>query len=203
VSADRSTLADLMTPPRPEAARFDLAQNAWVLSRYPDVWAALREPYLWPVSGKREIQPESRDADGRLNQRAAMLEALSASRLEEWRPRLEALTHSALDRLPTDRAVDLFGELTLPWGLALAMPVTGADPADSRHLADLGGRVFAATGESGDAALRADAASATAELERIFETGPIPMGGAGVRGPIPNPAPFAGQCLAGISPAPN
>lgn len=176
MSADRSTLADPMTPPRPEAARFDLAQNAWVFSRYPDVWAALREPYLWPVSGKREIQPESRDADGRLKQRAAMLEALSASRLEEWRPRLEALTHSALDRLPTDRAVDLFGEFTLPWGLALAMLVTGADAADSRRLADLGGRVFAATGESEDAALRADAASATAELERIFETGPIPMG---------------------------
>src|ERR1035437_7115778 len=165
-----------MTPPRPEAARFDLAQNAWVLSRYPDVWAAWREPYLWPVSGKREIQPESRDADGRLKQRAAMLEALSASRLEEWRPRLEGLTRSALDRLPTDRAGDLFGEFTLPWGLALAMLVTGADAADSRRLADLGGRVFAATGESGDAALRADAASATAELERIFETGPIPMG---------------------------
>ena len=160
MSADRSTLADPMTPPRPEAARFDLAQNAWVLSRYPDVWAALREPYLWPVSGKREIQPESRDADGRWKQRAAMLEALSASRLEEWRPRLEALTHSALDRLPTDRAVDLFGEFTLPWGLALAMLVTGADAADSRRLADLGGRVFAATGESEDAALRADAASA-------------------------------------------
>ena len=165
-----------MTPPRPEAPHFDPAQNAWVLSRYPDVWAALREPHLWPVSGKREIQPETRDDAGRLKQRAAMLEALSASRLEEWRPRLEALTHSALDRLPTDRAVDLFGEFTLPWGLALAMLVTGADPADSRRLADLGGRVFAATGESADAALRADAAAATAELERIFETGPIPMG---------------------------
>src|ERR1035437_6081316 len=164
-----------MTPPRPEAPRFDPAQNAWVLSRYPDVWAALREPHLWPVSGKREIQPETREDDGRLKQWAAMLEALSAARLEEWRPRLEALTFSALDRLPTDREVDLFGDFTLPWGLTLAMLVTGADPADSRRLADLGGRVFAATGESEDAALRADAASATAELERIFETGPIPM----------------------------
>ena len=171
-----STLADPMTPPRPEAPRFDPAQNAWVLSRYPDVWAALREPHLWPVSGKREIQPEAREDDGRLKQRAAMLEALSASRLDEWRPRLEGLTHAALDRLPTDRDVDLFGEFTLPWGLALAMIVLEADPADSRRLSNLGGRVFAATGESGDAALRADAAAATAELERIFETGPVPMG---------------------------
>ena len=168
---------DPMTPPRPEAPRFDPEQNAWVLSRYPDVWAALREPHLWPVSGKREIQPEGRDDGGRLKQRAAMLDALSASRLEEWRPRLFALTTGALDRLATDRAVDLFGEFTLPWGLELAMLVTGASPADSRRLSDLGCRVFAATGaESKDTALRADAAAATAELERIFESGPIPMG---------------------------
>ena len=38
-------------------------------------------------------------------------------------------------------------------------------------------RVFAATGaDHEDAALRADAAAATAELERIFEAGPVPMG---------------------------
>jgi cytochrome P450 len=177
MSADSSTLADPMTPPRPEAPHFDPAKNAWVLSRYADVWAALREPHLWPVGGKREIQPETRDDAGKLKQRAAMLDALSAVRLEVWRPRLEVLTQSALDRLPTDRAVDLFGEFSLPWGLELAMLVTGADPADSRRLADLGDRVFAATGaESTDTALRADAAAATAELERMFETGPIPMG---------------------------
>ena len=88
-----------MTPPRPEAAYFDPAQNAWILSRYADVWAALREPHLWPVSGQREILPEIRDESGRLKQRSEMLDALSATRLEAWRPRLEALTHNALDRL--------------------------------------------------------------------------------------------------------
>ena len=85
-----------MTPPRPQAPHFDPAQAAWVLSRYKDVWAALRHPHLWPVNGKRKIQPETRDDAGRLKERAAMLDALSASRLEAWRPRLEALTHSAL-----------------------------------------------------------------------------------------------------------
>jgi cytochrome P450 len=177
VSAGSSTPADPMTPPRPRAPHFDPAKNAWVLSRYPDVWAALREPHLWPVGGKREIQPDTRDDAGRLKLRAEMLDALSASRLEEWRPRLEALTHSALDSLPTNRPVDLFAEFTLPWGLALAILVTRADPADSPRLSDLGRRVFAATGaESADTDLRADAAAATAELERIFATGPIPMG---------------------------
>ncbi len=169
--------ADPMTPPRPEEARFDAAQNAWVLSRYADVCTALREPHLWPVGGKREIQPDFRDEAGKLKQRADMLEALSVSRVEAWRPKLEALTHDALDRLPTDRAVDLLGEFTLPWGLALAMLVTRADPAASRRLSDLGGRVFAATGAgSEEVALRADGAAASAELERFFETGPIPMG---------------------------
>jgi cytochrome P450 len=166
-----------MTPPKPEPPRFDPAQNAWVLSRYADVCAALRDPHLWPVGGKREIQPDARDDAGRLKQRADMLDALSASRIEAWRPQLEALTHNALDRLPTSRAVDLLGEFTLPWGLSLGMLVTGADPAAARRLSDLGSRVFAATGASREETeLRADAAAATAELDRIFEAGPIPMG---------------------------
>lgn len=175
MSAESPTLADPMTPPHPEAAYFDPAQNAWILSRYPDVWAALRDPHLWPVSGQREILPEIRDETGRLKQRAEMLEALSAARLEEWRPRLEAFTHSALDRLSTDRPLDLLADFALPWGLALAMLVMRADPADSHRLGDLGRRVFAATGESEDAGVRENAAAATAELERIFEAAPLPM----------------------------
>ena len=167
---------DPMTPPRPQAPHFDPAQDAWVLSRYPDVWAALRHPHLWPVNGKRKIQPEVRDDAGRLKERAAMLDALSASRLETWRPGLDALTHRALGSLPADRSIDLLGEFALPWGLDLALLVTGVDPADSSRLSDLGRRVFASTGEDHDPALRADAAAATAELERALKTSPIPMG---------------------------
>jgi cytochrome P450 len=166
-----------MTPPKPEAPRFDAAQNAWILSRYADVCAALRQPHLWPVGGKREIQPDSRDDAGKLKLRADMLEALSVSRVEAWRPQLEVVTYRALDRLATGRAIDLLGEFTLPWGLDLATLVTGADPAAGRRLSDLSSRVFAATGVgSEEVALRADAAAATAELDRILETGPIPMG---------------------------
>ena len=167
---DETSLSDPMTPERPEAARFDAAQQAWILSRYADVWAALREPNLWPVTGKRE-------SDGRLQQRAAMLEAVAGARVEEWRPRLEIVTRRALESLPAHREVELLGEFLLPWGLSLAMMVTGAEAADRARLGDLSTRVFAATGaEHKDAALRADAAGATAELERIFEGGPVPMG---------------------------
>jgi cytochrome P450 len=168
---------DPMTPARPEAARFDEQQNAWVLTRYRDVWAALREPCLWPVNGKREIQPDSREADGRLPQRGPMLEAIAGARIAEWQPRVEEITRDAISALPVGRAVDLLSEFTLPWGLSLAMLVSGADTGDRNRLSELGTRVFAATGaEKKDAALKADAAAATAELERRFEGGPIPMG---------------------------
>src|SRR4051812_28313381 len=102
---------DPMHPPPAGLARFDPAQNAWILSRYSDVLAALREPNLWPVNGKREIQPDGRDAEGRLQQRASMLEAIAGPRVDAWRPRLEALTRSAFEGLPTGRPVDLLAEI--------------------------------------------------------------------------------------------
>ncbi len=165
-----------MTPPRPSPPHFDTEQGAWILSRYADVSAAMRDPNLWAVNGKRKIQPETRDDAGRLKQRAAMLESLSLTRVEEWRPRVEAMAEETAAALPTERSVDLFREFALPLGLRLAMLVTGADPAESTRLSTLGTRVFAATGESGYGALKADADAATAELERVFANGPIPMG---------------------------
>jgi cytochrome P450 len=177
VSHETFTTADPMAPPRPEAARFDAAQQCWMLSRYADVWAALREPNLWPVNGKREIRRDGREGDGRLEQRGPMLEAISGGCVDAWRPRLEAVTHAVLDDLATDRAVELLSEFALPWGLSLAMMVTAADPPDRDRMGMLSSRVFAGTGaEARDAALRADAAAATAELERMLEGGPVPMG---------------------------
>jgi cytochrome P450 len=159
-----------------KAPYFDTAQNAWVVSRYADVWAALRDPDLWAVSGKREIQPEVRDEAGRLKERGAMLDSLAAARLETWRTELEAATAGLIAELATNRPVDLFQEFTLPWGLALSMLVLRADPGDREKLSGLGNRVFAATGASReDTALRADAAAATAELESLFANAPIPM----------------------------
>ena len=56
------------------------------------------------------------------------------------------------------------------------MLVTRADPADATASPISAAASLPPPGESDDAALRADAAAATAELERIFEAGPIPMG---------------------------
>jgi cytochrome P450 len=54
------------------------------------------------------------------------------------------------------------------------MLATGADPADREKLGALSTRVFAATGAVEGPPLRADAASATAELDGLFQH--IPLG---------------------------
>jgi cytochrome P450 len=163
-----------VTPPA--APYLDRERDAWVLSRYADVLAAFREPRLWPVAARGEDQSKTRDDAGRLRLRPEVQEALPMSRVAAWRERMEALALASIAHLPTDRPVDLLGEYAQPLCLDLALLVLGAGPGDRARLADLGERVFAATGASHDSPLRPAAAAATAEMERIFQNGPIPMG---------------------------
>ena len=155
-------------PEPPQPAYFDSAKPVWILSRYADVLAALQHPHLWPVG------EGGRDELGRLKMRGDVLARFSQIQLAEWRPRMEVEATRILRSLPTSRPVDLFREFTLPWGLTIAMLATGADPADREKLGALSTRVFAATGAAEDSPLRADAASATAELEGLFQH--IPLG---------------------------
>jgi cytochrome P450 len=166
----------VMVPPLPAAPYFDRERGGWILSRYADVTTALRESRLWPVAAHGEDQSKTRDETGRLRLRPDVQEALSASRLAEWQAQIQQPTRSALDALPTDHPVDLLGEFAKPWCLSLAMLVTGADPGDRERLSVLGNTVFAGTGAPDGSALKADAARATAELERVFQHLGVPMG---------------------------
>jgi cytochrome P450 len=162
-------------PEPPQPPYFDSAKRVWILSRYADVLAALQHPHLWPVGGgDRQIETESRDEAGRLKLRGDVLARFSQTNLAEWRPRMESEALRILPALPTGCPVDLFREFALPWCLTAAMLATGADPADREKLGALSTRVFAATGAPEDSPLRAAAASATAELESIFQH--IPLG---------------------------
>jgi len=155
-------------PEPPQPAYFDSAKSVWILSRYADVLAALQHPHLWPV-----VEGD-RDEVGRLKLRSDVLARFSQAQLAEWRPQMEAEAVRILRALPSGNPVDLFREFALPWGLTIAMLATGAHPADREKLGALSTRVFAATGAAEDSPLRADAASATAELEGLFRN--IPLG---------------------------
>jgi hypothetical protein len=104
-----------------------------------------------------------------------VLEALSAAHLEAWRRPLDMIVQSTLHQLPLGTPVDLFTAVTLPLGLEIAMLVNQCPETLRPLLQELGRRVFAATGAGDDTALRDDAAAASAELERIFAGGPVPM----------------------------
>jgi cytochrome P450 len=167
--------ADLMAPP-PRVPYFDPERGGWIFSRYADVVSALRDPRLWPVVAHGEDQAKTRDEIGRLRLRPDVQEALSASKLAEWQAQMEQPTRCALEAVTADRPIDLLGEFAKPWCLTLAMLVTGADPGERGRLSELGNSVFVGTGEPDGSALKANAAAATAELERVFERLGVPMG---------------------------
>ena len=164
-----------MHPP-PEAAYFDEARDAWVLSRYADVVEALRTPHLWPVAARGEDQAATRDEVGRLKLRGPSQDSLAAERVARWQSEIEPLAQDLLDQLPKGQTVDLLADFALPWCLEFALLVVGAAPGDRERLAQLGTDVFAATGAPDGSPLRPRAAEATAELARALANGPMPMG---------------------------
>src|ERR1051325_6650256 len=101
---------DPLAPAPPRPAYFDDAAGAWVLSRYADVTAAFRDPRLWTIGLRGEDQHAVRDETGRLRARDDLLELVSAAKVTEWQPRMEALAGNAAESLPRERPVDLLSE---------------------------------------------------------------------------------------------
>jgi cytochrome P450 len=164
-----------VTPSPPQPPYFDPEQGAWVLSRYADVVAALREPSIWPEGADGEDVLETREDTGRLRIRAEALEAFSGASLVEWRKKMEPLAGCAVQALPVGRPVDLVSEFAQPWCLTLAIEVVMAESSDSERLAHLSAQVFGGIGAPEDPDVRSRAAEATAELEALFQGGSLPM----------------------------
>jgi cytochrome P450 len=164
-----------MQPPSPTAPYLDEARGAWVLSRYRDVMAALRDPELWPVAAHGEDHAITRDELGRLRLRGPVMDAI-APRVDAWRARMEPVAGQLLDGLAAADRVDLLADYALPWCQEFALLVMQAPPEQRDRLARLSAEVFAATGSPDNSPLRPPAAAATAELDRILQDGAMPMG---------------------------
>jgi cytochrome P450 len=162
-------------PTPPTAAYLDESRDAWVLSRYRDVMAALRDPELWPVAARGEDHAVTRDEVGRLRLRGPVQDAI-APRLDGWRTQLEPLAGELLNGVASGGRADLLADYALPWCREFALLAVQAPGELRDRLPALGAEVFAATGSADDSPLRPRAAAATAELERLLENGPMPMG---------------------------
>jgi len=161
--------------PPPREPYLDESRGVWVLSRYRDVLAALREPRLWPAGSPGEDPRITRDEAGRLRLRGPTMDNLPAARVAEWQQQLEPVARGLLQRLAGEQTVDLLTAFAMPLCLRFALLVL--DPPTHLHerLAGLGGDVFAATGAPDDSPLRAHASSATAELETFLRGSVMPM----------------------------
>lgn len=160
----------------PVPAYFDPALDAWILSRYADVLAAFRDPRLRTTSVSGKDQSDGRDDSGKLAARGEMQEALAGAKVVEWQPEFEAEAARELEGLPAERPVDLLREYSQPVCLTLAARVTGVEPADIARLGALGNAAFNGTGAAEGSDVHAQAAAATAELNRYFRNAAFRMG---------------------------
>jgi hypothetical protein len=156
----------------PADPRFDPRLNAWTLSRYRDVAAALREARLIPVSAGSTTPAVPVDSAIHAEFRAQALRALAPARLQELEERFVQLADLMASALPTGRPVDLVEQYARPWSLRVA-GIAADVPADRcERLSGLARRLFDAACEPYDRALAATAQEATAELARSFHDAP-------------------------------
>jgi cytochrome P450 len=158
-------LSIMSTLARPEDAvrepSYDSALDAWVVSRFADVAAALTNETL--VAGS-----DGGDWPAHLAVRRAAHRAFSADRFEEWRRAMDEAARARVAALELDGEIDLVRDLAAPWALELAALVTRAPTRELSRLAHVARTIFtsAARTTTGDTA--DDANAAVLELARAF-----------------------------------
>jgi cytochrome P450 len=123
---------------------------AWLVTRYSDVAAALKDPRLgkdpfrvlgpedqakklpWIPSFVRPMMQNMLDQDppNHTRLRGLVQQAFTPRRIEELRRRIEAITEDLVARARQKGAIDLLDELALPLPMAVISEMLGVDEAD-------------------------------------------------------------------------
>src|SRR5579863_2883714 len=86
---------------------FDRRLDAWILSRYPDVAAALRESRLTPATALSAASAVPIDSAVHAEFRAQALHALSPSTIQQLQERIAPAANLTVAALPAGEPVDL------------------------------------------------------------------------------------------------
>jgi cytochrome P450 len=156
----------------PAAPYFDRRLDAWILSRYSDVAAALRDPSLIPATALAVGKPVSIDGTGHAEFRAEALRALSPAGIGQWQEQIASIANLMAAELPTGVPVDLIERFAKPWSLQVASIAAGVPPDPQEHLAALALCIFESACEPYDEALSAAAQKATLKLSTFFQAAP-------------------------------
>jgi cytochrome P450 len=163
---------DPLQDPEPREAYFDIALEAWVLSKYDDVIAAFRSDALRPVSARPTPSAVTADDELRLTIRAETMAALSSTELEKWRDETAQFADRLLSDLASKQEIDLVGDYARPLCEYLAMVITRPVCTDMQILLQMASQISAAAAEPFDLALAAEGEQCERELKKYFTSGP-------------------------------
>ena len=158
----------------PRNPYFDPERSAWVLSRYSDVNAAMRDPGLLLTGAASGTAARPLESE-HLRMRTETANALSTARLAEWQGVMDRTAKEVITRFPVSGLVDLVAQFARPWCLIVAATVTGVQIEHAEALVPLAQDVSAAAADPYDGVARARAKIATSMLEKHFLTGPAPL----------------------------
>ncbi|HEY4379896.1 MAG TPA: cytochrome P450 [Acidobacteriaceae bacterium] len=134
-------------PSLPDAPCFDAARNAWILSRYVDVAAALRESSLCQATAAN--LPTTPDENAQHSRLAADVQAdVARMSTEEWRTQMDETLSTLLEEAKARNCVDLVREIIHPWATTMLITLNGGRSFHSRRLAQISERLF--YGPAGD-----------------------------------------------------
>ena len=140
-------------PSLPAAPCFDAARSAWILSRYADVAAALREAALCQATASNQLTAPDQDAQH--HRLAADVQAdVARMSTEEWRTQMDETLSSLIDQAMPRNCVDLVREIIHPWATTMLVTLNGGRAFHSRRLAEISERLF--YGSAGDEGLQHD-----------------------------------------------
>jgi cytochrome P450 len=166
-----------LDPFEPPPAYYDDSLNGWVLSRYADVFAALHNERLCPVSSRTENVPDQEEMNGQRRLRTQTLAACSGQQIKTWQIQFKELGRQMMAKLRSDTRTDIVGNFAEPWALEVALTVTEADRKDSERLTTLARVISTASADPSNQSIRESAKAANDELAKRLEASPIPMSG--------------------------